>query len=82
MQFTGVTNLQIESIAEINPDKFGCETPGTRIPIVSQSDVLSTFPDYLLVFPWHFRSFFMESKLFAGQNLLFPLPYVEVIAKT
>lgn len=82
LQFTGVTNLQIESIAEINPDKFGCETPGTRIPIISQSEVLSTFPDYLLVLPWHFRSFFMESKLFEGQNLLFPLPHIEVIAKT
>lgn len=82
LQFTGVTNLQIESIAEINPDKFGCETPGTRIPIISQSEVLSTFPEYLLVLPWHFRSFFTESKLFAGQNLLFPLPHVEVISKT
>jgi hypothetical protein len=69
----------ISAVAEINPDKFGCVTPGTKIPIVEQASLLSTFPDYLLVLPWHFRDFFVDGDLFKGQTLLFPLPIVEVI---
>ena len=26
------------AIAEVNPDKFGCFTPGTKIPIVSEAE--------------------------------------------
>ena len=34
-------------------------------------------PDYLLVFPWHFRDFFLQKKsgyLGSGGHLFFPLP--------
>lgn len=81
LQFTGLNSSHIESIAEINPDKFGRVTPGSKIPIVNQPDVLRTYPDYLLVLPWHFRDFFLSSELFARQTLLFPLPIVEVVAR-
>lgn len=81
LQFTRLNSSHIESIAEINPDKFGRVTPGSKIPIASQPDVLRTYPDYLLVLPWHFRDFFLTSELFVGQTLLFPLPKVEVVAR-
>ena len=79
LQYTGLDASMISAVAEINPDKFGCVTPGTKIPIVEQASLLSTFPDYLLVLPWHFRDFFVDGDLFKGQTLLFPLPIVEVI---
>ena len=79
LQYTGLDASMISAVAEINPDKFGCVTPGSKIPIVNQPDLLSTFPDYLLVLPWHFRDFFLTSELFIGQTLLFPLPHVEVV---
>jgi hypothetical protein len=79
LQYTGLDASMISAVAEINPDKFGCVTPGSKIPIVNQPDLLSTFPDYLLVLPWHFRDFFLTSDLFVGQTLLFPLPNVEVV---
>jgi hypothetical protein len=41
------------AIAEINPDKFGCVTPGTAIPIVSEAEARAMNPDYFLVLPWH-----------------------------
>ena len=79
LQYTGLDASMISAVAEINPDKFGCVTPGTKIPIVEQASLLNTFPDYLLVLPWHFRDFFVDGDLFKGQTLLFPLPIVEVI---
>ena len=79
LQFAGLTCNEVLSIAEINEDKFGCVTPGSKIPIQDQSEVLALKSDYLLVLPWHFRDFFLSSPLFIGQTLLFPLPSIEVI---
>ena len=81
LQYTGLTSKHVLSIAEVNPEKFGCLTPGSLIPIEKQEDVLDGRADFLLVLPWHFREFFMNSPLFEGQNLLFPLPEVEVVSR-
>lgn len=82
LQFCGLTAKDIPAIAEVNPDKFGAFTPGTNIPIASEADVKSKRPDYLLVLPWHFRSFVIEREkeyLRQGGKLIFPLPEIEII---
>lgn len=79
LQYYGITPDLVSSIAEVNPDKYGCYTPGTSIPIRPQSEILSENPDYLLVLPWHFRSFFEKSPTFQGRTLIFPLPAFEVV---
>jgi hypothetical protein len=81
LQFCGLTRDDIPCIAEVNPDKFGCFTPGTRIPIVSEADAKARRPDYLLVLPWHFRDFIVAreaSYVAAGGRLVFPLPSIRV----
>jgi C-methyltransferase C-terminal domain len=40
------TENDIPAIAEINADKFGCVTPGTHIPIVSEAEARAIKPDY------------------------------------
>jgi hypothetical protein len=79
LQYCGLTEAQIECVGEVNPEKFGCYTPGTWLPIVSEQDLLAMKPDYMLVLPWHFRKFFTENEKFKGMNLVFPLPEVEVV---
>jgi NDP-4-keto-2,6-dideoxyhexose 3-C-methyltransferase len=79
LQYCGFTDKDILSIGEVNPDKFGVFAPGTAIPIQDEKSVLASDPDYLLVLPWHFRSFFLENAHFKGHNLLFPLPTLEVV---
>jgi NDP-4-keto-2,6-dideoxyhexose 3-C-methyltransferase len=67
-------------IAEVNEDKFGCFTPGTEIPIVSEAEAMAQRPDVLLVLPWHFRDNLIRrsAPLFErGIKLLFPLPRIE-----
>ena len=78
LQYCNVTEADIQCVGEVNPDKFGCVTPGTHLPILPQEEVLASKPDYLLVLPWHFRPFFMEHPKFAGFNLVFPLPELEI----
>ena len=69
-------------IAEVNPDKFGCVTPGTNIPIVSEAEVHRMNPDYMLMLPWHFRDHIIEREkayLSKGGRFLLPLPRVETL---
>jgi hypothetical protein len=79
LQYCEFTDTDIVSIGEVNPDKFGVFAPGTGIPIEDEAKLLGKKPDYLLVLPWHFRNFFLSHPQFKGQNLLFPLPELEVV---
>lgn len=79
LQHYGITTEHIDVIGEVNDEKFGCQTPGSAIPIVSEDELLSENPDYLLILPWHFRSFFENSPKFKGRKLIFPLPTVEIV---
>lgn len=78
LQYYGISPDLVSCIAEVNPDKFGCFTPGTLIPIRDQKEVLAENPDYLLVLPWHFRSFFDNLPELSGRALVYPLPNFEI----
>jgi NDP-4-keto-2,6-dideoxyhexose 3-C-methyltransferase len=78
LQYCGFTAKDVESIGEVNPDKYGAYAPGSLIPIVSEAQLLVSRPDYLIVLPWHFRGYFEEEQRFSGHRLVFPLPELEV----
>jgi C-methyltransferase C-terminal domain/Putative zinc binding domain/Methyltransferase domain len=82
LQFCNLGPKDIECIGEVNEEKFGKFTPGTGIPIVSESEAKARKPDYLLVFPWHFRKNLVEREaafLAGGGRMIFPLPKIEVV---
>ena len=79
LQYCSLGNNKIDFVGEINSEKFNCYTPGTWIPIIPENELLAKKPDYLIVLPWHFRSFFIANKKYSGMNLVFPLPKVEVV---
>jgi len=82
LQFCGLTAADIPAIAEVNPDKFGCVTPGSRIPIVSEPEARAMKPDYFLVLPWHFKEGILRrEKEFraGGGKFIFPFPEIEII---
>jgi len=82
LQFCGFTAADIPAIADVNPDKFGCVTPGSHIPIVSESDAKAMNPDYFLVLPWHFKDGILRREkeyLSRGGKFIFPFPEVEIV---
>jgi len=84
LQYCGVTPQVLPYIAEVNAEKFGCFTPGTGIPIISETEALAMRPDYFLVLPWHFRRSICEREsayLRAGGKLIFPMPRIEVVGE-
>jgi len=80
LQYCEFTGEDLEVIAEVNQDKYGALTPGSWIAIESETQVLASNPDYLLVLPWHFKEFFLANPAFKGQNLVFPLPKLEILS--
>jgi hypothetical protein len=81
LQLCGFTDADLLAIAEVNPSKFGCFTPGTGIPIVSEEEAKAMKPDYFLVFPWHFKdSIIQREQAFInnGGKFIFPLPEIEI----
>lgn len=82
LQFCGFTENDISAIAEVNQNKFGCFTPGSHIPIVSEQEAKKMNPDYYLVLPWHFKEGIVQREqefLANGGKLIFPLPEIEII---
>ncbi len=82
LQFCGFTEKEIPYIAEVNPDKFGCYTPGSNIPIISEEEARKRKPDYFFVLPWHFKENILQREreyLLQGGKFIFPLPEIEII---
>ena len=81
LQYCKIDKSLLESIYEINTDKFGKFTPGSNIKILSDKKISKNNCDYLLVLPWHFKDHIIkkEKKLIQkGIKLIFPLPEIEI----
>jgi NDP-4-keto-2,6-dideoxyhexose 3-C-methyltransferase len=82
LQYCGIDNKLVVAAAERNPRKYGCRTPITNIPIVSEDVMRANKPDVLLVLPWHFKKEFIEREqefLKNGGTIVFPLPNLEIV---
>lgn len=82
LQFCGITPKEVMAIAEVNPDKFGAFTPGTGIPIISETEARQMEPDYFLVLPWHFKDGIIAREqefLGRGGKMIFPFPEIEIV---
>ena len=82
LQLFGITPDLVTAIAERSPYKFGLETVGSRIPIVSEEDMRAAKPDYLLVLPWHFIDEFVKREqdfITGGGKLVVPCPVFQII---
>lgn len=82
LQFCGLTPKDIPCIAEVNSEKFGCVTPGTHIPIISESEARAMNPDYFLLLPWHFKEGILRREkeyLSRGGKFIIPFPEIEIV---
>ena len=85
LQAAEIDSQLIRAIGEVNPRKFGKQTPGSAIPILSESSLIKSASDMTvaIVLPWHFRENLLpklEQYLSQGGKLLFPLPRIEMVS--
>ncbi len=55
LNFAGVGPDLIEFVVDRNPAKQGKCLPGSRIPIVDESKLVESKPDYIVIFPWNLK---------------------------
>lgn len=82
LQFCGLSSAEIPAIAEVNAEKFGRVTPGTHIPIISETEAEALRPDYYLVLPWHFKDSILRREISyrqRGGKFIFPFPEIQII---
>jgi hypothetical protein len=82
LQYIDASTDLIEAAADRNPDKWGSETIGTGIPIISEEESRAASPDYYLALPWHFLDEFLEREaefLARGGEFIVPLPEVHLV---
>jgi SAM-dependent methyltransferase len=55
INFAGVRADLVEFVVDQNPAKQGMFLPGSRIPIVDDSNLRAVKPDYILILPWNLK---------------------------
>jgi hypothetical protein len=81
LQYFGINNQTLDFIADKNPEKENCYTPGTQIKIVTEKFSRSLSPDYYLVLPWHFKKEIIVREkhiIKKGTKFIFPLPRITI----
>ena len=79
LQYCEIDTKLLKGIGEVNCEKYNHFTPGSWIKITDQKKMLKEKNSYLLMLPWHFKSFFLKQKVFKGKKLIFPLPKVKIV---
>jgi hypothetical protein len=83
LQYAGIDHTLVPYAADRNPDKYGSETIGTKIPIISEEQSREMRPDYYLALPWHFLDEFLDRErefLERGGQFIVPMPEVRLVS--
>lgn len=84
LNYCEITREMLPAIGDLNTEKHGRFTPGTRIPILSHEKIKEFKPDFLFVLVWHFRTEVIRSEMHyleSGGKLVFHLPRFHVVTK-
>ncbi len=81
----GLDNKIIDYIADGTPYKQGKYSPGTKIPVVPESELVNNTPDILLILAWNYKDEIitkvnkMLSKMNKKITYVIPIPRVEIV---
>ena len=79
LQYYNINSSILDGVGEINKDKIGSFTPGSNIEIFHEDIILKDKSAGLLILPWHFKDFFINSEKFKKYTQIYPMPDVHVI---
>ncbi|MGH8105540.1 MAG: class I SAM-dependent methyltransferase, partial [Arenimonas sp.] len=56
LNYAGVKPDLLHFVADASPHKCGRYLPGSRIPVLSETHIRSTQPDFVVIFPWNLQA--------------------------
>lgn len=72
----------IDFITDTTPEKIGRLSPGTNIPIVSETELMNRKPDYMILTAWNFREECLaklKPYIKSGGKVIIPVPALEIV---
>lgn len=77
----GITLANMKFIVDETPEKIGKYSPGTRIPIISITNMMRRPPDYLVILSWNFQDEIINKCRQAGYKgkFIIPIPEFKII---
>ena len=81
LQYFNINQNYMKFIADRNPKKYNCYTPGSKIKIISEKESRKLLPDYYFVLPWHFKKEILKREIKIrkkGWKFIFPLPNLKI----
>lgn len=55
LNYCGIKQDLIDYVVDASPYKQNMYLPGSHIPIMSESEIVKTKPDYVLILPWNIK---------------------------
>lgn len=81
MNFAGIRPDLVPWVVDRAPSKQGKYLPGSRIPIVTEAELLAEKPDLILILPWNLRQEVMQQLSYArewGAKFVTAIPRIAV----
>jgi 2-polyprenyl-3-methyl-5-hydroxy-6-metoxy-1,4-benzoquinol methylase len=81
INFAGIRSDLLPYVVDRSASKKGKYLPGSRIPIVDESRLGETRPDYIIIFPWNIKNEIMEQLSYArawGAQFVTAVPSLEL----
>ena len=82
MNYAGVRSDLIRFVVDRNPAKVGKFMPGSRIPIVNESQLSDARPEYIVVLAWNLKAEIVQQLDYAkkwGGKFVVAVPQLEVL---
>ena len=82
LNYCGIKNDQIDYVVDANPHKQNKWLPGSHIPVVSETHLKESKPDYVIIFPWNLKDEIIKQLSYIKEwdgKFVLPIPELELI---
>lgn len=82
LNYAGVKNDLIEFVVDKSPYKQGKYLPASHIPIVDETEIIKSKPDYILILPWNIKDEVIDQLSYVKEwdcEFVVAVPQLEVI---
>lgn len=82
LNYCGIKPDMLDYVVDRAETKIGKLLPGSRIPVVAESELCKTQPDFVLILPWNLKWEIIEQLSYIRQwegKFITPIPHLQVL---
>ncbi len=82
LNYCGIKYDYIDFVVDANPYKQNKFLPGSHVPVVDESHLMESKPDYILILPWNLQDEITRQLEYVREwdaKFVIPIPYLQII---